>query len=395
MRMRRTCRWLSISVLSVLALAGSLHAQEKTDDAARILFDAGAKAYAAGLYADAVTAFREAHTLAPDRPTVLFSLAQAERRQYTVNKDPAMVEAAIAHFRKYLELVTEGGRRGDAVIALGELEALRVGAEAPTVKAPRIFITTETPGATIYVDGQKRNQVPVIEEAAPGKHIIKIEAPGFVEETREIVALEGAIFPLEMNLREKPSLLSIKAPAGASISVDGRVYGDASLHTDLELASGQHRILVTQRGYVPYDKLISLERAGSSSLNVSMKPTAQRRASYLLFGASMVGFGIGAGLIVATIVKDSEASTIYERAKKENIDRSMLERYLDARSTRDILLGSTSAIESLAFGLGIASAATYFFDSSSRSNPPGGRNEARISVAPLAGGGFMSVNVQF
>jgi len=395
MSMRYTFKWLSISVLSLLVLANSVRAQETPDDAARILFDAGAKAYAAGLFADAVTAFREAHTLAPDRPTVLFSLAQAERRQYTVTKDPALLEAAISHFRKYLDLVVEGGRRADAVIALAELETLRAGAEAPNAKAARIFITTETPGAIIYVDGQKRDQVPVIEEAAAGKHVIKIEAPGFIEETREIVAVQGTIFPLEINLREKPSFLAIKAPAGASITVDGRVFGDAPLQAPIELASGQHRLIVAQRGYVPYDRRISVERSHTSSMNVALQPTTQRRASYFLFGTSMVGFGVGAGLIIATIVKDSEASNIYQQAQKENIDRPTLEQYRSALGTRNAFAVSAAAMEFLAVGVGVASAATFWFHSSSPLNPRPVRNEARLSIAPLAGGGFVSMGLRF
>ena len=397
MSMRHLSRWLTISTLSIWVLGNSLYAQEpeKTNDAARILFDAGAKAYATGLYADAVTAFREAHRLAPDRTTVLFSLAQAERRQYTVNQDPAMLDAAISHFRKYIDLVTEGGRRGDAVVALGELEALRAGAESPIAKAARIFITTETPGAVIYVDGKKHNQVPVIEEAGPGKHVIKIEAQGYITETRDIVAVEGTIFPIEINLREKPSFLTLKAPAGATINVDGRVYGDAPLQGPLEISSGFHRLIVMQRGYIPYDEPFSINRAWTSDINVTLKPTTQRRASYVLFGTAIAGLGIGAALIIGTVVKDSEATDIYNRAKEGNIDRVTLERYQSALGTRNAFALTAGLTELLAVGVGVTAAATYYFDSPSRRPEGSDRHDARISLTPLAGGGFISLGLGF
>jgi len=369
--------------------------QEKTDDAARILFDAGAKAYAAGLFSDAVIAFREAHALAPDRPTVLFSLAQAERRQYTVKQDPAMLEAAIGHFRKYLEIVSEGGRRADVVIALGELEALRAGSEAPIKKAARVFITTETPAAAIFIDGKKRDQVPVIEEATPGKHEVKIEAPGFISETREILAVEGTIFPLEINLKEKPSFLALNAPKGASVSVDGRVYGEAPLSGPLELTSGAHQVLVTQRGYVPHEEKISIERSWTSSLNVKLDLTTQRRASYFMFGASMVGFGLGTSLLLATIVKDKEAADIYAKTEGGNITRDMLIRYTGALTTRNDLAVATILADITAVGLGVASGFAYVVDSSSQSPNKPIRTEARMSVMPLSGGGFVSVGLGF
>lgn len=369
--------------------------QEKTDDAARILFDAGAKAYATGLFADAVIAFREAHALAPDRPTVLFSLAQAERRQYTVKQDPALLEAAIAHFRKYLEIVSEGGRRADVVIALGELEALRAGTETPAKKAARVFITTETPAASIFIDGKKRDQIPVIEEAPPGKHEIKIEAPGFITETREIIAVEGTIFPLEINLKEKPSFLVIKAPKGATLSVDGLVYGEAPLAAPLEVSSGTHQVLVTQRGYLPHEEKIAIERAWTSSLNVQLNPTNQRRASYFMFGTSVTAVALGAGLLIASIAKNTEAEEILKKTESGNISRDLLVSYRSALGTRDDLILATVLTDVAAVSLGVAAGFTYLFDSSSRLPNNSTRNDARISITPLVGGGFVSIGLGF
>ncbi|HRI68657.1 MAG TPA: PEGA domain-containing protein [Polyangium sp.] len=369
--------------------------QDKTDEAARILFDAGAKAYAAGIYDEAVTAFREAHALEPNRPTLLFSLAQAERRQYTVKPEPAMLEAAIAHFRKYLEVVPEGGRRADVVVALGELESLRANAEAPTKKPARIFITTETPLAVVYVDGKKHDHVPVIEESAPGKHEIKIEAPGFLSETREITAVEGAIFPLEINLQEKPSFLALKAPPGSSITIDGRAYGDAPLQTALEIPSGTHQLVVMHRGYVSFDERVSIVRAETTSMTVALKPTTQRRVSYALFGTTIAALGASTALAITTIVKDAEAAAIYNKARTQNIDRQSLMRYADVREDRNILLGSTLGTIVFSLGLGVATAATYWFDSPVTTSGGSGRRDARISLTPLPGGGYMSVGAGF
>lgn len=373
--------------------------QDKAEEAARVLFDAGAKAYAAGLYFDAVAAFREAYKLAPDRPTVLFSLAQAERRQYTVKPDPELLEAAISHFRRYLEIVKEGGRRGDVVIALGELEALRAGAEAPLNKAARIFITTETPGAAIIVDGKKRNQVPVIEEVAPGKHDVTFEAPGFFTEVREILAVEGTIFPLEINLKEKPSQLSVQAPKGASITVDGRIFGEAPLRTPVDLPSGTHRVIVSQRGYVSFDERISIERAQSSLVNVSLLPTTQRKVSYLLFGTSMLALGAGTVMAFVAFDKESDALAIHNEMVGSantpgvNVDAATLDKYINTLDARDKLAGASTGAFLLAFVVGSAAGATYWFDSSQQRSE--GPSMAQFSATPLAGGGFVSVGMRF
>lgn len=226
-----------LSAVLVLAFAGPLRAADAVEEA-RILFTAGAQAYAAGRYADAVDAFRAAQALTPERPTVLFSLAQAERRHFTVVRDPAVLQAAIGHFRSYLELVPEGGRRADVVAALGELEAIAASLEQKSAEASvsraRLLITTQTPSAVITIDGAARATVPVIEAIAPGKHTLTVSAPGFIGETREVVAVEGAILPVEINLRERPSFLAVTAPRGASIQVDGHSRGEAPLASPME-----------------------------------------------------------------------------------------------------------------------------------------------------------------
>jgi len=406
MNMRHLHRCLSFCLMASLLSSSFVGAQDKpkeldkpkeadkTEESARVLFDAGAKAYAAGLYADAVVAFREAFKLAPDRPTVLFSLAQAERRQYTVKPEPEMLEAAIAHFRRYLEVVTEGGRRGDVVVALGELEALRVGAEAPAKKQARVFITTETPGAIISVDGKKRDQIPVIEELPPGKHDVSFEAPGFFTETREIMAVEGTIFPLEINLKEKPSSLTIKAPKGAAITVDGRILGAAPLLTPVELASGLHHVVVSQRGHVSYDERISLERAQGTQVDIALSATAQRKISYALFGTSILALGLGTGMAFGARQNNLKAEGIYAKAGAGNIDAKTLDAYVDALDTRNTLIAGSVGSFLATFAIGSVAAATYWFDFS-QPRSEGGSPVASFSATPVVGGGMFSVGMRF
>src|SRR4051812_9930626 len=52
---------------------------------ARLYFNAGARAYAAGKYVPAIRAFEEAYRIEP-RPGLVFSIAQAYRRQYFIDK---------------------------------------------------------------------------------------------------------------------------------------------------------------------------------------------------------------------------------------------------------------------------------------------------------------------
>ncbi len=131
------CHALALLAAAVLAFASSpaWAADPTPETLAKTYYDAGVQAYAAGRFSVAMEAFSEAHRLLP-KPTLLFSLAQAERREYTVSGDAETLRSAVAHFRRYLEEVKEGGRRADAVDALGELDAVTARASAQRVETP-------------------------------------------------------------------------------------------------------------------------------------------------------------------------------------------------------------------------------------------------------------------
>ena len=90
---------------------------------AKELFDAGAREYEAGRYDGAIQAFEQAYKLAP-RDGIVFSIAQAHRRQYTKTRDKHHLVQAVALYKEYIDKVKSGGRVADAVKALGDIEPL-------------------------------------------------------------------------------------------------------------------------------------------------------------------------------------------------------------------------------------------------------------------------------
>ena len=95
---------------------------------------AGAQAYAAGKYTDAVRSFEQAYALAP-RPTVLFSLAQAERKSFLEHADPIALRHAIGQSGSRLlttmlyEMKRRDVRRGLAALCLGGGNAVALAVE--------------------------------------------------------------------------------------------------------------------------------------------------------------------------------------------------------------------------------------------------------------------------
>ena len=121
----RTRTLLSLSALALVLLAKTAAAKEPTPDEverARTFFNAGAQAYSAQRYAQAARSFDLAYELAP-RPQLLFSLAQAERKEFFASNDPSYLRRAVQHYKAYLEQAPTGGRQAEAQEAKADLES--------------------------------------------------------------------------------------------------------------------------------------------------------------------------------------------------------------------------------------------------------------------------------
>jgi hypothetical protein len=397
-------RFASALLVSVLVLAASARADTGQDvEKARILFNAGAQAYAAGRYEDAVDAFREAHSLTPKRATVIFSLAQAERRHSTVVRDPAVVRAAIDHFRLYLTLVPEGGRRADAIAALGELESILAGlrdrSEPDAASRPpppaRIMVTTNAPDAVISLDGEAHAESPLLEVVGPGRHVVRVSAPGFLEEQRQVVAVEGALVPIEITLRERPSYLALTAPRGASIAIDGRPQGEAPVPGRIDLPPGPHLVTVTQWGHDPRAERVVLARGHVTPLAVTLRTSDQRRVSQMLTGGFAAGLVAGTVLALGALRQEVIAKHVLADAGQDNITAVQLEQYNTAKSSRDALrVGSYSAF-GLSCALGLAAAATFYFDNPPAPRAPRTGGVQRGSIALFPGGAGIGIGGSF
>src|SRR5512139_3732457 len=113
-----------IAALSFGLLAGrEAHADDVAQ--AKTHFAVGARAYEERKFRVAIDAFEESYRLAP-RPAILFSIAQAYKRQYYEGRTDRDLSQAIAYYRRYLKDEPNGKRAGEASAALGDLEPIAI-----------------------------------------------------------------------------------------------------------------------------------------------------------------------------------------------------------------------------------------------------------------------------
>lgn len=398
-RARGLWRILGASLVGLSLLAGASDAggaPAEDLDRAKTYFQAGAQAYAVGQYQVAVQAFEQAWTLAP-RPAIIFSMAQALRRQYFVDRKQENLDRAINLFRQYVETVPDGGRRVDAIQALSELEPmvahLSPGRQQERLVArphTRVMITSTTPGAKISFDGAAVHDSPFISEVPPGKHRVSIAAPGHFEEEREVVAVEGELVAIDVVLRERPAALRLIAAEGTILSIDGRYQGTAPFETELELPAGKHIITLSRPGFVGVSREVTLQRGITTWARSALPRSPRRSASLLMFGASASSLVAGGVFAYLARGRDQAAQSFLDRRGTEPMDRDELDQYHSARTDRDSFRKAAYAAVGVSAVLGVAGGMLYLLDTPVvPSGAPAsgmGKGTTRVGVAP---GGLM------
>jgi len=334
-------RYTALLALSLAFSTTTSRADDKKEQA-KALFNAGAQAYSVGQYVAAIDAFEEAYKLQP-LPAIVFSLAQAERRQYFVDHKPDRLTKALDGFRKYIAEVTQGGRRGDAVAAIAELEPLADKAKTmpppppaePVKQATRIMVTSPIPSAKVEVDGSSAGDAPYIGEVKAGKHTVVVKAKGYDDEKREVAVAEGGVIALDLEPRERPAFLNVKGPSGADISVDGRPVAVTPLASPLALSHGRHFVSVTKNGKLAFTREIAVVRGETSSVDVSLESSGQRYVAYGFLGAGVAAFVTGGVFVGLTLDRQHKAQSVLDTKDKSNIDPSQLGDYQAARADRD------------------------------------------------------------
>ena len=133
-------------------------------EGAAAAFAQGQRRYASGQYAEAVEAFSRAQALLPHGAT-LFNLARCY-------ENLLMPDKALRTYRQALALTKDVESRHDIERRIARLERV------PT----KVFVSTEPPGARIYVDGEAKplpGLTPHVLLLRPGSHRLFLEREGY------------------------------------------------------------------------------------------------------------------------------------------------------------------------------------------------------------------------
>jgi len=390
---------------------------------AKTLFDLGAKAYDSEQFPAAIQAFQEAYRLS-QRPGPIFSIAQAYRRLYNTDRSVETLRQAVGYYKLYMEKQKTGGRIAEAQQAIRDLEPVLAqlssgsGGSAPVVATPsmidakpktRLMVSSSTKGATASLDGGEPAEMPLIQELAPGPHKLRIIAEGYLDDERDIAAAEGQVVGLDIALRERPAVLTIKTDSGAEITIDGRSEGVAPLPKPLELSSGSHLVTITRSGYKAYSVETELRRDEKRAIEVNLERTPQRYGALVVLGVAGVGALAGAAFTGLAFHEQDVAKSIEDKKNSVGITNDDLLAHGTAVANREADRNVAYAAFGAAGLCALVGAGMYFFDRPAVGLPTKLRDEAprkpeakrpskvEASVLPLVGptGGGALLHLRF
>lgn len=371
-----------------LAAAGPA---DDSREQAKQFFRMGERAFKANQYDTAAQMFERAYRTLP-LPAIVFSAAQAYRLQYALDEDPPKLKRAVELYELYLKEDPQGKRVGDAARSLAELRPilaqLEASAGAPIGEMPvraqttKLMVSTsaDIEDARVSIDGGELQSMPLLIDVTPGRHKIVVTAEGYFpfEEMRE--AIEGDTRPIEVELKAKPALVSVRTESGAQVSVDGRPAGTTPLVRPLELSPGRHLVTVTRRGHRPWSREIEVERGQTMELSPSVRRTGQRTVSYAVLATSGL-LAASAGVTFGLSLKaGSDASELNDKRERQGLTASELADYRGAVDRRDGRLGATYILLGLSGAVATTGLLLYFMDNpSAEAAPQGGQP---LTVAP-------------
>jgi hypothetical protein len=381
---------LAISVWAIDAKA----AEEDKLAQARSYFEAGKQLFEAGKYGPAATAFSQSYDLVPKQATI-YSMAQANRLQYLIDREPARLKEAVRLYQKYLSSPEQATRRDDALEHLASLEPAlsrveeeqrRQGRsiEAPKVQASltQLMISTQVKGARAAVDGGAPAELPYIGDVQPGMHAILVEAEGYFPEKIDQLAVEGRLVVVDAKLRERPARLVLDAPDGAEIAVGGRPVGEAPLAAPIDLPAGRHFLTVVKSGRHPHLSEIAVKRGEDVRLEIDLDTTTQRKIAYGFLAGSAALLAGGVVGTVAAFGAESDAKAIIERRDRgENISLDDARRVERRIEDRDRWANISTFLYGGAVAAGVTSFLLWAIDTPRVTAPP----ERSFEIAPSAG----------
>ncbi len=250
----------SAFALMCLVLAGAPVARADDAEESRFHDDLGRQHYQAHRFEPALREFFDAARLAPS-PSITFNIAVCFDLLHRADD-------AYLFFREYVASDdADAERRRFATAAIARLE----------VAVARLAVTSEPPGANIYVDQREHGgygSTPRVLALPPGAHTITLERPGYRPVTMQVEAREGAEVAAAGALVRIIGTLHVAATSQAAVEVreaGGPIVAQGESPLEVSVPPGLYQLEVRAPGFRPFTTMSRVEPDGRTEVQAALE----------------------------------------------------------------------------------------------------------------------------
>jgi hypothetical protein len=188
--------------------------------------------------------------------------SRSEEAESVMEKSTSFIRGRWIAAAIVLVALTSGG-----TLAVGRIMSPAVAPES----LGTLSMQTNPAGATVVVDGQQRGMTPLSLQLKPGRHVVELVTDGDVRSIPVMITAGGQVSHFIEIPRAASALgeLQIRTePAGATVTVDGRVLGKSPLTAE-GLTPGPHTVTV-ENELGPVTQRVTIEAGTTASLVVPM-----------------------------------------------------------------------------------------------------------------------------
>lgn len=143
---------------------------------------------------------------------------------------------------------------------------------AGELHGPHATVTSNPPGAALFIDGKEMGPTPWSGGVLPGVHKLLVTLPGYSKEERKVELYGDRDADVAIALARLPGPARVQVetdPAGASVVIDGKPAGDTPFTA--EISAGEHQLQVAKDGYRSVAQDMSLEANQQLSLKLALQ----------------------------------------------------------------------------------------------------------------------------
>ena len=134
-----------------------------------------------------------------------------------------------------------------------------------------VIINSDPAGAHVQMNGRELGDTPVIlPDLALGSYSASVQMEGYTRRDISWKVQNGRPIMINVPMMNNIGTLVVSSdPETAELEIDGRAYGTTPFRDFLE--QGQHKIRLTQTGYKPYEKIVTVKRDETTDVSISLE----------------------------------------------------------------------------------------------------------------------------